>query len=97
MLRVIHENRDELSVMEVAVQQLDSIIDFASLKSSIIKDLKQALLRLHKSMLAAKQNLHELIATATAAVSLKLKVPKSTETEVFAFAGSLKDTPAAIT
>lgn len=45
------ENRDGLSAMEVAAQQLDSIIDFATAKSNISKYLEQALIRLRKPMM----------------------------------------------
>lgn len=94
LMRAINKSRDGLSAMEVAAQQLDSIIDFASSKSNISKDLKQALLRLRKSMLAAKQNHAEPMVTVAAAEPVELKVPKSTQTEPFVFAGSPKSVEA---
>lgn len=64
----------------VAVQQLDSFIDFEFSKANISKDLKQAQMRLHKSMRSAKQHHEKLMATVAAAELVKLKVPKLTQT-----------------
>ena len=55
LTRAMNKNRDLLPKMAVVTEQLDAIIEFASSKSNISKDLKQSLLKLRKSVLAATQ------------------------------------------
>lgn len=55
-MKAINNNRDGLFAMVVSVQQLDSIINFASSKSNMSKDLKQAHIGPLMSMIAAKED-----------------------------------------
>ncbi|XP_062707098.1 uncharacterized protein LOC134287909 [Aedes albopictus] len=89
LLRAVNRGSKGRSAIEVAEQQLSKIIDFASTKSNISKDLKTALLRLRASIDNAKQE-HAALAllTAAAAEPANEKVPKFTQTEAFSFAGS---------
>ena len=58
-------------------------------QNNISKDLKEGLLKLWKSMLAAQQAHENFIGTVVAAAEpVQLKLPKSTQTEAFAFAGN---------
>lgn len=66
---------------EVAELQLDMIIDFASLKNNISKDLRQGLLIFRKPMVMAKQGHEKLIEITVVVVPMKLSMPKSTKTE----------------
>ncbi|XP_062702807.1 uncharacterized protein LOC134285639 [Aedes albopictus] len=74
--------------LEVAEHQLGKIIDFATTKSNISKDLKTALLRLRVSVDEAKQEHAVALLAATAAEPAKENVSKFTQTEAFSFAGS---------
>lgn len=87
LTRAVKQKCEGMTAMEIAVQQLGKIIDFASTKSNISKDLKTALLRLRKSMNDAKK---ELVEAVTVAEPAKVMDTKSTQTEAFAFAGSPK-------
>lgn len=53
-MKAANKNREWLPAMEVAAQKLDVVIDFASPRSKISKDLKQDLRKLRKSLLATK-------------------------------------------
>lgn len=55
LTRAMNKNRDLLPKMAVVTEQLEAIIEFASSKSNISKDLKQSLLRLRRSVLIATQ------------------------------------------
>ncbi|XP_062707839.1 uncharacterized protein LOC134288110 [Aedes albopictus] len=74
--------------LEVAEHQLGKIIDFATTKSNISKNLKTALLRLRVSVDEAKQEHAVALLAAAAAEPAKENVSKFTQTEAFSFAGS---------
>ncbi|XP_062539633.1 uncharacterized protein LOC134207770 [Armigeres subalbatus] len=83
----MNRKRDGLSAFEVATEQLDAIIDFASSKHNISKDLKRSLQKLRKSMLDAK--LERAVGTAKCK-PVKSVESRSTQTEAQGFADSGK-------
>lgn len=99
LIRAMERKRDKLPQVVAVSEQLDAIIDFTSTRCNISKDLKQSLLKLRKTVQAARkerEELEERLATAERAQEMARLVAaerarempsKHTQTETPVFVG----------